>query len=85
MRVRYGDIHLNKQLPQGGWLELNLREVNHLRKEVDMPRETETKVRIDDSKMKNGQSRIRKAVKKHKQHRKASCVRQRTVKTRTRN
>ncbi|WP_019613305.1 23S rRNA pseudouridine(2605) synthase RluB [Psychromonas ossibalaenae] len=82
MRVRYGNIHLDKQLPQGGWSELNLKEVNYLRKLVDMPKETETKVRVDEKKVKNTQARIRRAVKKHTQHRKAGERRRSTSRTR---
>lgn len=82
MRVRYGNIHLDKQLPQGGWQELNLKEVNYLRKLVDMPKETESKVRVDVSKVKNTQARIRRAVKKHSQHRKTNERRRNTSRTR---
>ncbi len=82
MRVRYGNIHLDKQLPQGGWLELNLKEVNYLRKLVDMPKETETKVRVEVSKVTNTQARIRRAVKKHSQHRKTNERRRNTSRTR---
>ncbi|MCW8996738.1 MAG: ribosomal large subunit pseudouridine synthase B, partial [Psychromonas sp.] len=82
MRVRYGNIHLDKQLPQGGWSELNLKEVNYLRNLVDMPKETETKVRVDDKKVKNTQARIRRAVKKHSQHRKTGERRRNTSRTR---
>ncbi|WP_369434309.1 23S rRNA pseudouridine(2605) synthase RluB [Psychromonas sp. MME1] len=83
MRVRYGNIHLDKQLPQGGWQELNLKEVNYLRKLVDMPKETESKVRVDIGKVKNAQSRIRRAVKKHSQHRKTNERRRNTSRTRS--
>ena len=83
MRVRYGNIHLDKQLPQGGWMELNLKEVNYLRALVDMPKETETKVRVDEKKVKNSQARIRRAVKKHSQHRKAGERRRNTRRTRS--
>ncbi|MEG3753846.1 23S rRNA pseudouridine(2605) synthase RluB [Psychromonas arctica] len=82
MRVRYGNIMLNNQLPQGGWQELTLKEVNYLRKMVDMPRETETKVRIETNKVSNPQARIRRAVKKHNQHRKAG-ERRRVTRTRS--
>lgn len=82
MRVRYGNIHLDKQLPQGGWKELNLKEVNYLRDLVGMPKETETKVRVDDRKVKNSQARIRRAVKKHNQHRKAGERRRNNSRTR---
>jgi 23S rRNA pseudouridine2605 synthase len=83
MRVRYGHLHLDKQLPQGGWTELNLKEVNYFRKLVDMPKETESKVRVDEKKEKNTQARIRRAVKKHTEYRKAttSTARRRTATT----
>ncbi|WP_413701683.1 23S rRNA pseudouridine(2605) synthase RluB [Psychromonas sp. KJ10-10] len=83
MRVRYGHLHLDKQLPQGGWTELNLKEVNYFRKLVDMPKETESKVRVDDNKTKNTQARIRRAVKKHAQHRKSTERRRSTSRTRS--
>ncbi len=82
MRVRYGNILLNKLLPQGGWLELNLKEVNYLRKLVEMPKETETMIRVDDKKTKNTQTRIRRAVKKHSKHR--QLVERRRSSSRTR-
>lgn len=88
MRVRYGHLHLDKQLPQGGWTELGLKEVNYFRKLVDMPKETESKVRVNEKKEKNTQARIRRAVKKHAEYtkktkdtssrRRASTARKRT-------
>lgn len=83
MRVRYGNIHLDKKLPQGGWRELNLKEVNYLRNLVDLPKETETKVRVDENKVKNSQARIRRAVKKHNLHRKAGERRRNASRTRS--
>ncbi|MEI6897930.1 MAG: 23S rRNA pseudouridine(2605) synthase RluB [Psychromonas sp.] len=82
MRVRYGHLHLDKQLPQGGWSELNLKEVNYFRKLVEMPKETESKVRVDGNKEKNTQARIRRAVKKHTQYRKKTDRRRNTARTR---
>ena len=70
IRVRYGDLELGKRMPQGGWEELNLTEVNYLRKLVGLGRETETKLSVIPEKRKDKRakiSRIRKAVKKHKQ------------------
>ena len=61
IRVRYGNIILNKKLPQGGWSELNLKEVNYLREMVGLAKETETKVRVDERKVKHSQARIRRA------------------------
>jgi 23S rRNA pseudouridine2605 synthase len=82
MRVRYGHLHLDKQIPQGGWSELNLKEVNYFRKMVDLGKETESKVRVDESKVKNTQARIRRAVKKHTQHRKSTERRRNASRTR---
>jgi len=84
MRVRYGHLHLDKQLPQGGWTELGLKEVNYFRKLVDMPKETESKVRVDEKKEKNTQARIRRAVKKHSEYRKTTARRRTTTTTRKR-
>ena len=84
MRVRYGHLHLDKQLPQGGWSELNLKEVNYFRKLVDMPKETESKVRVDEKKEKNTQARIRRAVKKHTEYRKTTARRRTTTTARKR-
>lgn len=41
-RVRYGDIFLDKKLPRGGWMELDLKEVNYLRELVELRPEKET-------------------------------------------
>ena len=39
IRVRYGDIPLEQGLPQGGWSEMPLEQVNALRKQVKLPPE----------------------------------------------
>ena len=67
IRVRYGDLHLNKRLPQGAWLELELDQINQLRKSVQLPPETkslvnERKAKLDHVRL----SRMRRSVKKHK-------------------
>lgn len=70
IRVRYGDLLLNKRLPQGGWEELNLKDVNYLRQTVGLRRETETKLSVMPEKRKDRRAKInkiRKAVKKHNQ------------------
>lgn len=41
-RVRYGDIFLDKKLPRGGWMELDLKQVNYLRELVELRPEKET-------------------------------------------
>jgi len=70
IRVRYGELELNKRLPQGGWEELELSKVNYLRKTVKLKPETQTKLSVDPIKRKDKRAkvnRIRKAVKKHNQ------------------
>ncbi|GAA4496269.1 23S rRNA pseudouridine(2605) synthase RluB [Pseudaeromonas paramecii] len=68
MRIRYGDIQLDKNVPRGGWKELGLEEVNYLRKLVGLLAETETKVAVDDRKAQFKQkAQIRRAVRKHQE------------------
>lgn len=74
IRVRYGDMEMQRQLPLGGWTELNLKEVNYYRKLVQLQPETQSKVKVDEKAMDNAKSRrIRRSVKKHQQrHQQAS-------------
>jgi 23S rRNA pseudouridine2605 synthase len=70
IRIRYGKLELNKRLPQGGWEELALEDVNYLRKSVQLRNETETKLSVMPEKRKDKRKKvnqIRKAVKKHNQ------------------
>jgi 23S rRNA pseudouridine2605 synthase len=68
IRVRYGDLEMQRQLPLGGWRELALKEVNYYRKLVDLSPEVESKVKVDEKAMDNAKSRrIRRSVKKHQQ------------------
>ncbi|CAH9052034.1 Ribosomal large subunit pseudouridine synthase B [Pseudoalteromonas holothuriae] len=70
IRIRYGKLELDKRLPQGGWEELKLEEVNYLRKSVQLRNETETKLSVMPEKRKDKRAKInqiRKAVKKHNQ------------------
>ncbi|MFT5852550.1 MAG: 23S rRNA pseudouridine2605 synthase [Colwellia sp.] len=68
IRVRYGDMEMQRQLPLGGWTELGLKEVNYFRKLVDLTTETQSKVKVDEKAMDNAKSRrIRRSVKKHQQ------------------
>ncbi|EWH12370.1 ribosomal large subunit pseudouridine synthase B [Catenovulum agarivorans DS-2] len=64
-RIRYGDITLPRTLPMGGWAELEVKEVNYLRKLVDM-RPIEMRKEISrNNKIKNLKAnRIRKAIRK---------------------
>lgn len=67
LRVRYGDLKLKPRLPQGAWVELELTEVNALRKDVQLPAETQTKVLHKEKKLSHRTlSQMRKAVKRHK-------------------
>ncbi len=66
IRVRYGDITLQRQLPLGGWVELGLKDVNYYRKLVQLPPETQSKVKVDEKAIDNAKNRrIRRSVKKH--------------------
>jgi 23S rRNA pseudouridine2605 synthase len=68
IRVRYGDMEMKRQLPNGGWTELALPEFNYYRKLVGLPVETQSKVKVDEKVMDNAKSRrIRRSVKKHQQ------------------
>ncbi|KFI10755.1 23S rRNA pseudouridine(2605) synthase RluB [Vibrio coralliilyticus] len=71
-RVRYGDIFLDKKLPRGGWMELDLKEVNYLRDLVELRPEKETM--LDENKANTSRKRersrsqkIRRAVKRHEE------------------
>ncbi|MCO7187263.1 23S rRNA pseudouridine(2605) synthase RluB [Pseudoalteromonas rubra] len=75
IRVRYGKLELSKRLPQGGWEELKLEDVNYLRKSVGLRPETQTKLSVMPEKRKDKRAkinRIRKAVSKHNQRLKQS-------------
>ncbi len=76
-RVRYGDIFLDKKLPRGGWMELDLKQVNYLRELVELRQEKETLLDVskDNTSRKRERSRsqkIRRAVKRHEERVNAS-------------
>ncbi|MDN3653205.1 23S rRNA pseudouridine(2605) synthase RluB [Thalassotalea ponticola] len=74
IRVRYGDLQMDRRLPLGGWLELGLKDVNYYRKLVGLKPETESKVKVDEKRIDHNKSRkIRKNVKKHQQRRQQSA------------
>ena len=78
IRVRYGDLEMKRQLPLGGWTELNLTDVNYYRKLVDLPLEEKSKVKVDEKSMDNAKARrIRRSVKKHQQRNKQASRRRR--------
>ena len=67
IRVRYGSLELQKRLPQGGWLELGLGDVNALRASVQLPPEHETLIKLEQGKLDHVKlSRMRRSVKKHR-------------------
>jgi len=76
IRVRYGDMEMQRQLPMGGWRELGLKEVNYFRKLVQLTAETDSKIKVDEKAMDNAKSRrIRRSVKKHQQRHQQSTRR----------
>jgi 23S rRNA pseudouridine2605 synthase len=67
IRVRYGALDLQKNLPQGGWIELPLNDLNTLRNSVKLDNETESMVKDEDKKLDHLKiSRMRRSVKKHR-------------------
>jgi len=70
VRVSYANVELDRRLIQGGWLELSLADINKLRKQVGLSRETREfnpTVQKDNAKTRRTErARIRRAVKKHK-------------------
>lgn len=78
IRVRYGDLEMQRQLPLGGWTELGLKDVNYYRKLVELSPETQSKVKVDDKAIDNAKSRrIRRSVKKHHMRHQQSMRRRR--------
>jgi 23S rRNA pseudouridine2605 synthase len=59
MRVRYGNIQLEQGLPQSGWGELPLKQINYLRELVGLPAEERTF--IDPRKQESRQKRYARA------------------------
>ncbi|QPG04703.1 23S rRNA pseudouridine(2605) synthase RluB [Salinimonas marina] len=67
IRVRYGPIELQKRLPQGAWVELELEDVNKLRKLVSLSDESSSLVDARQTKLDHARlSRMRRSVKKHR-------------------
>ncbi|WP_373817803.1 23S rRNA pseudouridine(2605) synthase RluB [Glaesserella sp.] len=69
IRIRYGNIKLEKSLPRGGWEEMGLEQVNYLRELVGLAAETETKVDVTKHRRRTSTRQIRKAVKQHTKYR----------------
>jgi len=68
IRVRYGNLELFKRLPQGAWVELDIENLNSLRKMVQLPLETESKIHVPETLDHTKLSRMRRSVRKHKQN-----------------
>lgn len=67
IRVNYGGLELKKRLPQGAWVELELPDLNMLRKSVQLPAETESLINEQKNKLDHARiSRMRRSVQKHK-------------------
>ncbi len=66
-RVRYGDIFLTKETPRGGWMELELEDVNKLRTLVELPPEENTVITVEQRKRKPRLQKIRRAVRRHEE------------------
>ncbi|MBW8182122.1 23S rRNA pseudouridine(2605) synthase RluB [Shewanella nanhaiensis] len=69
IRIRYGMIELPKSLPRGGWVELELEQVNYLRQTAGLPIENRTLLGTDKhsvARAKVKSAKIKRAVNKHK-------------------
>ncbi|MDH2925061.1 23S rRNA pseudouridylate synthase [Nicoletella semolina] len=71
IRIRYGNIKLEKSLPRGGWEEMGLEQVNYLRQLVGLNAETETKVDVSKNRRRTNTRQIKKAVKQHTKYRRS--------------
>lgn len=70
IRVRYGDVQLEKGLVQGAWIEQALDQVNYLRRLVELPKEEQSFVNVIDKKDGKRQlQRARRAVRRNKNSR----------------
>ncbi len=69
IRVRYGEVLLEKHLPQGGWAELDLTTVNYLRQMVGLSNEHKSMISIEQGRTekRTKAARIRRSVRKHQQ------------------
>ena len=76
IRVRFGSLALDRDLPRGGWRELTLDEVNRLRELADLPRITKAADSGDDRddredflRRRHRMNEIRRAVRRHGERR----------------
>ncbi|MCG7531485.1 23S rRNA pseudouridine(2605) synthase RluB [Psychrobium sp. MM17-31] len=70
IRLRYGNIGLEKSLPRGGWQDLELPQINYLRELAGLEPETESFLNLREE-QRNKTARIRRAVRKHRVIKKA--------------
>lgn len=70
IRLRYGNIALEKSLPRGGWQDLELPQINYLRELAGLEAETESFLNLREE-QRNKTARIRRAVRKHQAFKKA--------------
>lgn len=77
IRVRFGDIHLDRDLPRGGWKELSMKDVNYLRSLVDLPRlkneESETTQKENGHERHHRMMEIKRAVRRHEERRRSGA------------
>ena len=74
IRVRYGPVELQKRLPVGAWVELELSDVNALRRLVQLDDETQSLVDVRQTKLDHARlSRMRRSVKKHRARKEAQA------------
>ncbi|MFQ3197014.1 MAG: 23S rRNA pseudouridine2605 synthase [Paraglaciecola sp.] len=67
IRVRYGTLELQNRLPQGGWIELPLQDLNVLRTSVKLDVEAESLIEDKQTKLDHVRlSRMRRSVQKHR-------------------
>jgi 23S rRNA pseudouridine2605 synthase len=67
IRVRYGTLELQNRLPQGGWIELPLQDLNVLRTSVKLDAEAESMIEDKKTKLDHVRlSRMRRSVQKHR-------------------
>jgi len=68
MRVRYGEIKLDKHLPQGGWVEQPLVAVNYLRQLVGLTAERKSFVSVKEGRNERRKrvAQIKRSVRKHR-------------------
>jgi 23S rRNA pseudouridine2605 synthase len=64
IRLRYGNIELDKSLPRGGWQDLELVQMNYLRELAGLEAETESYLAMREE-HRNKTAKIRRAVRKH--------------------